>query len=403
MHRVLSRSQSRELDRHAIESCNVPGLVLMENAGRGAAEVIETLLPSGDPVVVIVCGTGNNGGDGFVVARHLASHGVAVGVWLVGSLDKVTGDARINLLAWRGLGGLVSVISSEEQRDELDQSLEQADVIVDALFGTGLDRDLAGLHAAVVDAINQAPAHRVALDLPSGLDANTGRVLGVAVQAQDTVTFGALKLGLVTPNGAALGGHVHVAGLGVPTSMIDHAGWSAEVILRSHVASLLTPRGARTHKHAEGSVLAFAGDSGKLGAALLVAVAALRGGAGLATIASWPEAVRALDQRVLEVMTTALDPEHVEDSVDRALLGRRAVAAGPGFGVDGRARQVVERVVLGWDGPKVVDADALTLFVGSADKLAKAKGSVVLTPHAGEMARLLGMQSKDVEADRAFL
>ncbi len=143
-------------------------------------------------------------------------------------------------------------------------------MIVDALFGTGLDRDLAGLHAAVVDAINQAPAHRVALDLPSGLDANTGRVLGVAVQAQDTVTFGALKLGLVTPNGAALGGHVHVAGLGVPTSMIDHAGWSAEVILRSHVASLLTPRGARTHKHAEGSVLAFAGDSGKLGAALLV-------------------------------------------------------------------------------------------------------------------------------------
>ena len=122
MHRVLSRSQSRELDRHAIESCNVPGLVLMENAGRGAAEVIETLLPNGDAVVVIVCGTGNNGGDGFVVARHLASHGVAVGVWLVGSLDKVTGDARINLLAWRGLGGLVSVISSGEQRDELDQS-----------------------------------------------------------------------------------------------------------------------------------------------------------------------------------------------------------------------------------------------------------------------------------------
>jgi len=294
----------------------------------------------------------------------------------------------------------VSVVSSEADLPALEDSLELAEIAVDALFGTGLDRDITGLFASVVDKLNDSPAIRFALDLPSGLDANTGSTLGTAVRADNTITFGALKLGLLTPNGAALCGRVHVAGLGVPGTIIDAVGHTAEVITHTWVATRLPARRVGTHKHAEGSVLAIAGNAGKIGASLLVATAALRGGAGLATIASWPDAVRALDQRVLEVMTASLDPERVDESVDEVLLGRRAVAIGPGFGVGDASRRVVDRVVLGWEGPKVVDADALTLFAGRADTLAKSRGAVVLTPHAGEMARLLGVSSKEVERDR---
>lgn len=400
MHRVLSRDQIRAFDRHAIETCRVPGLVLMENAGRGAADVIAESATADNGLVLIVCGAGNNGGDGLVVARHLASRGLTVAVWFVSNLEKVSGDARANLEAWRGLGGAVSVIASEDDIASLADALELAEVVVDALFGTGLDREIKGLYALVIETINGCEARKVALDLPSGLDADTGRTLGVVFRADETITFGALKLGLLTPNGAACSGRIHVASLGVPESIIDEAGHSAELITTSAVAAQLRPRAVTTHKHAEGSVLAIAGDAGKIGASLLVATAALRSGAGLATVASWPEAVRALDQRVLEVMTTALDPERIGESVDEALRGRRAVAIGPGFGLGDRSRQVIDHVVLGWDGPKVIDADALTAFAGRLDELAGTRGTLVLTPHAGEMARLLGVKNHEVEADR---
>ncbi len=400
MHRVLSREQIRAFDRHAIETCKVPGLVLMENAGRGAAEVILESVSSDASLVVIVCGAGNNGGDGFVVARHLASRGLPVGVWFVGAIEKVRGDALANLDAWRGLGGTVSVVASEADLPGLTDALELADVVVDGLFGTGLDRAIKGLYAAAIEAINRSPARKVALDLPSGLDSDTGQTLGVVVKADETITFGALKLGLLTPNGAAVCGRIHVASLGVPSSIIDETGHSAEVITSESVGVLLGRRAPGTHKHAEGSVLAFAGDAGKVGASMLVATGALRVGAGLVTVASWPDAVRALDQRVLEVMTTAIDPERIEGSVQEALRGRKAVAIGPGFGLGERARNVIDQVVLGWDGPIVVDADAITAFAGRAMELASAKGKVVLTPHAGEMARLLGTTSREIENDR---
>jgi hydroxyethylthiazole kinase-like uncharacterized protein yjeF len=400
MHRVLSREQIRAFDRHAIETCKVPGLVLMENAGRGAAEVMLESVASDAGLVVIVCGAGNNGGDGFVVARHLASRGLPVGVWFIGAIEKVRGDARANLDAWRGLGGTVSAVASEADLPGLADALELADVVVDGLFGTGLDREVKGLYAAAIDAINRSPARKVALDLPSGLDSDTGKTLGVVVKADETITFGALKLGLLTPNGAAVCGRIHLATLGVPSSIIDEIGHSAEVITSESVGALLGSRAPGTHKHAEGSVLAFAGDAGKVGASMLVAMGALRVGAGLATVASWPEAVRALDQRVIEVMTAAIDPERIDGSVQEALRGRKAVAIGPGFGLGERARKVIDQVVLGWDGPIVVDADAITAFAGRAAELASAKGKIVLTPHAGEMARLLGTTSREVDNDR---
>jgi len=405
---ILSRAQMRAFDRYAIETCHVPGVVLMENAGRGAADVAARLLPSGlgGARVVVVCGAGNNGGDGFVVARHLWSRGADVRVFLAGSPERVFGDARINHDSYLDLGGQVTVVRPTEAAvekgglAELEAALALADLVVDALFGTGLDRTIAASMAAIIEAINRAPGRRLALDIPSGLDADSGAPLGACVEAHDTVCFGHLKVGLLTPQGARLAGRVHVCDLGVPDTILGKVGHVAEVIERRAVAQLFAPREADAHKFAVGAVLVCAGSAGKSGAALLTARGAFRGGAGVVTIATWPEALAAVDARMPEVMAVALDRAAPVARIEELLERRRAVVIGPGFGLDDAAKKVVERVLETFEGPIVVDADAITLFKEKAARLGKAKGSLVLTPHAGEMGRLLGITADEVERDR---
>ncbi len=271
---------------------------------------------------------------------------------------------------------------------------------MDAIFGTGLDRDVEGRQRRAIEAVNSAGGAVVALDIPSGLHANTGAVLGVAVDADVTVTFAHPKLGLLSSVGAAHAGEVHVVDIGVPAELADHLGHSAEIVEPQDVASVLAPRPLHAHKVSVGHVFAVAGSAGKTGAALLVARGALRAGAGLATICTFPDAADAIDQRALEEMTARIEPGALEGSLDGALARAAAVAIGPGLGLDERARRVVDHVVLGWDGPKVVDADAISHFAGRASELRGAKGELVLTPHPGELGRLLGIDSGEVEADR---
>jgi ADP-dependent NAD(P)H-hydrate dehydratase / NAD(P)H-hydrate epimerase len=453
---VLTRAQMRAFDKYAIEACHVPGIVLMENAGRGAADVISAMIEArgracgarppaerapgleidhasideeggagaaaarvptfpvrhvkgpGQPAiypldarVVVVCGAGSNGGDGFVVARHLLARGAEVEVFLAGSSEKVTGESRINHDAYIDLGGAFTEMPDGAPIAPLDAALATADVVVDAIFGTGLDRPVRGHLAEFIAALNRAGARCVALDIPSGLDADSGAPLGIAVQADDTVTFGHLKIGLLTPEGARLAGNIHVVDLGVPESpILAQVGHVAEVIRPETIGSYLTPRETDVHKHQAGDVLVVAGSAGKVGSSLLTATAAMRAGAGLATICTWPEAIASLESRVVEVMTTGLAPERIEASLDEALARRTAVAIGPGFGLDARARTAVDHVVLGWEGIKVVDADAITHFVGRVEALAGAKGRCILTPHPGELGRLLGKSGKAIEHDR---
>jgi hydroxyethylthiazole kinase-like uncharacterized protein yjeF len=455
---VLTRAQMREYDRYAIEACHVPGIVLMENAGRGAADVIAAMIEAQRPAasaaagrakavpalgavpsmppsrraavdaqaakarafpvrhvpapgqpatypldarIVVVCGAGSNGGDGFVVARHLLARGAEVEVFLAAASEKVTGESRINHDAYIDLGGVFAELPEGAHLAVLEEALGRADFVVDALFGTGLDRPIRGHRAEVIAAINRAEARCVALDLPSGLDADSGAPLGIAVHADDTVTFGHLKIGLLTPEGARLAGNIHVVDLGVPDRpILAHVGYVAEVIGARTIGSYLTARETNVHKHEAGDVLVVAGSAGKLGAALLTARAAMRTGAGLVTICTWPEAATALESRVVEVMTARIDPARIVASLDEALARRRAVAIGPGFGLDERARVAVDHIVLGWDGLKVVDADAITHFTDRAEALAEARGEIILTPHPGELGRLLGRSARAIEQDR---
>lgn len=396
---VLSRAQIRAFDQHAIWSCHVPGVVLMENAGRGAADRIESVVPQRG-LAVIVCGVGNNGGDGFVVARHLLTRGWTVRVFVAAENAQIGGDARINLDAWVGLGGAISSLRSQDDLAALSATIERASVVIDGLFGTGLSRPVEGFSLEIIAAINAARVTRVALDLPSGLDADTGEVLGAAVEADVTITFAHVKSGMLTALGARYCGVVHTVDIGVPASIVEHTGHVAELIEASDVASWIPRRSTSAYKHAAGTVLVIAGAPGKTGAARLVAHGALRAGAGLCTIASWPECRETLDGAVLEAMTATIDPEDPIRSLDALLSSHRVVVIGPGLGLDDRARRVIEHVVLHHDGVKVVDADAISMFASEPELLTGAKGSVILTPHAGEMGRLLGHSSREVEHDR---
>jgi NAD(P)H-hydrate epimerase len=351
--------------------------------------------------VIVVCGAGNNGGDGFVVARHLLARGAEVSVFLTGLSESVTGESRINHDAYIDLGGEFTELPPGASLAPLEVALERADYVVDAIFGTGLDRPIHGHLAEVIGVLNASNCHCIALDIPSGLDADSGAPLGTAVEADATVTFGHLKIGLLTPEGARLAGNVHVVDLGVPDRpILAQVGYVAEVIRKETIGSFLLPREASVHKHQAGNVLVIAGSSGKLGAALLTARAAMRTGAGLVTICTWPDAAASLQSRVVELMTASVDPARLHDSLDAALAGRHAVAIGPGLGLDGRAREATDHVVLGWHGLKVVDADALTHFVGRPEALAEARGSLILTPHPGELGRLLGRSARAIEEDR---
>lgn len=396
---VLSRAEMRAFDAYAIGECHVPSLVLMENAARGAADVLcDVVLRKRvrGARALCVCGTGNNGGDGFALARHLIVRGAEPAVLVCGAREDVGGDARANLEALLGVGA--KVVFDATHADVAEHP--GADAVVDALFGTGLDRPITGALAGVVAAVNALGPPVLAIDLPSGLDADTGRTLGAAVRATHTVTFAHPKLGLLTPEGARASGTLHVVDIGVPGALAERVGASARLVEEDDVGVLLHARAAGVHKHSAGHVGILAGSPGKIGAALLVAQGALRAGAGAATIATFPEAFAALAARVLEVMTAELDPGAVGASVDRVLAGKRAIVCGPGFGAEGAPRAAIERVLAAWKGPLVLDADALTVFAGRPEALAETQADVVLTPHAAEAGRLLGRASADIDGDR---
>lgn len=413
---VLSRGQMRALDAHAIATCDVPSLVLMENAGRGAADVIEREVLDGlarGRRVVVVSGVGNNGGDGFVVARHLFTRGADVEVWLAGELAKATHDCRANHAAFAGIGGKIARVPLGGSLEDVGASLARADVAVDALFGTGLDRPIVEPFASVVRLLAERRASQgtlvAALDVPSGLDADTGAALGACVEADLTISFARLKLGHVTGQGARRSGPVHVVDIGVPASLRrDRA---AELIESSDARAVLQPRAIDTHKYRAGHVALLAGSPGKAGAALLAAEGALRAGAGAATIVTWPEAASVLEARIPEVMVTRIaggeqdalggvDEGAIARSLDALLAHKRSVVIGPGFGTGDASRAAARHALSSFPGAIVADADVFTIFAGKPEQLAAAGGRLVLTPHAGELGRLLGRTSDEVEADR---
>jgi NAD(P)H-hydrate epimerase len=408
---VFTSAQMKAVDRAAAQEIGVPGVVLMENAGRGVADLIARRMAALDGVPVhVVCGAGSNGGDGFVIARHLANRGARVSVFLVAPRSKVAGDAAVHARAAERTAGVTMREGAAETSVVGWQTwLAGASVIVDAIYGTGLRADVAGAAAAAIAAMNASDARRIAVDLPSGLDADSGHVRGIAVDAHVTATMGCRKVGLVIDPAARVG-EVAVVDIGVSmAALLPNAlavGPGCHWIEDTDVSPLLPRRPATAHKGSSGHVLAIAGSPGKTGAALLAARGAHRGGAGLVTVAATRETQEALDAKVSETMTAAYAPGDDADAesfsrVSELCARMSSIVIGPGIPTGPGMRALVERVLRDGALPVVADADALNLLGAGAPAVLKAAaGPRVLTPHPGEMARLLGTTAAEIQRDR---
>jgi NAD(P)H-hydrate epimerase len=404
---VLSAAQMRAADRAATERLGVPSLLLMENAGRGVAELVRARFADRRGPVAIVCGGGANGGDGFVVARHLARRGVPARVLLCTPAARLTGDAAANLAALERMGG----VAIEDGSTWTDASawrarLAGAGVIVDAIFGIGLRDAITGVPAAALEAMNEAQAAKVAVDIPSGLDADTGAARGPVFAADVTATMGARKLGLVLDAAAPVGA-LEVIDLGVPIAAPSDTGPVARWLERAAVMAELPRRGRTSHKGSAGHLLVVAGSAGKTGAALLAGRAALRAGAGLVTLASTAAGQTALDAKVVELMTASYtpgedaDPKSSGPALGALAAGKKAVAIGPGIPTGPNMRLLVRDFAARLAAPLVLDADALNLLgVEIVRVLSSAPAPRILTPHPGEMSRLTGRSVDEVQANR---
>ncbi len=405
--RIVNAAQMREADRRTIEEIGIPSLVLMENAGRQTVAAMDAMYDDlTDRKVAVVCGRGNNGGDGFVVARTLMQRGIDVGVFLVGRVADVRGDARTNLEILGRLGLAVVEIADSQAWELHFAEVVACNLIVDAIFGTGLNAPVSGLVESIIADINASGIPVVAVDLPSGLSADTPEPIGESIRANHTVTLAAPKLPLVLPPGEMRCGDVVIADIGIPAEVLESVdGPHLELLTRAAMRELIPPRAPDSHKGDYGRVLIVAGSLGKTGAAHLAAVGALRSGAGLVTVACPSSCLPIVAALGPEYMTEPIDVGDDRlnpEAVDRVLeMARDAVAIGPGLGQSPATKAFVKALVDRATTPLVVDADGLNAFNGDPDRLSGREGrDVIITPHPGEMGRLVGMSAHEVQANR---
>jgi len=404
--KLVTAAQMRQLDQQTIEEIGVPSIVLMENAGRTTYQILRQEFPDLDGPVVVLAGRGNNGGDGFVVARYLANAGFEVMVLLLAEKSQIGGDARINLGILDQLTVPVREIITEE--DLLDQIplLEDASLLVDAIFGTGLSSEVKGLYRTAISILNDTPAPVLAIDIPSGLSADTGHPLGVAVLADVTVTYGWPKIGQIFPPGRDLVGRLWQVDISIPPNLAEIS--RLELAEPADLRLLLPQRYSDSHKGTFGHLLVVAGSVGKTGAAALTGEAALRVGAGLVTVGVPASLNAILEMKLTEAMTLPLsEPEGVQglgrralEELAAAMPGKTALAVGPGLGRHPETIELVRQLVRRSTIPVVLDADGLYAVAHDLESVAEAVAPVILTPHPGEMSRLLGCLSKDVQANR---
>jgi ADP-dependent NAD(P)H-hydrate dehydratase / NAD(P)H-hydrate epimerase len=393
---VLGSAAMREVDRKTIQDIGIPGAVLMETAGRACAEAVQERLPKNSVGKVgVLCGKGNNGGDGLVAARYLINAGHRVDVYLLTKAEQLQGDAAQNYRILERLGFPVHEINQAAALKSLD--LSGCDVLLDAIFGTGLSTEVRGLMAEAIRAINAASVPVVSVDIPSGVSCDSGAVLGVAVKANHTVTFGYPKCGHLLYPGASLCGDLSVADIGFPPDLAPQGPGQAWLLTDQDIAAHVSRREPDAHKGRFGHLLVVAGSTDKPGAAGLCCHAAMRSGAGLVTLAARPEVLNRVVSGPVEFMGAPIENYAQLQSLCQ---DKQAVVLGPGLGTDPVTAQWVRKAVAELGLPMVVDADGLNLLSEHLDLLRQAPAKRILTPHPGEMARLLQITTAEVQRDR---
>ncbi len=408
------------LDRCAIEDFGIPGIVLMENAGLGTVLMMERELgPAKGHFAIIFIGPGNNGGDGLVIGRHLHQRGCEAIFFFLINPDELQGDAATNLTIIRKLKLPFHVIDNASRAKTIPVLFKQIEsrgkscyVIIDAIFGTGLSREISGHFAAVIDLINRPDfAHNipiVSIDIPSGMDSDSGRILGKAVKAYHTATFGCAKPGQIMYGGSALTGKLHIIDIGIPPEVFRKTNIPTELITEDIASSWMKQlqREKSSHKGNYGHLLILAGSMGKTGAAILCAKGALRSGCGLVSLCVPYDLNVIFEVNLTEAMTIPLPTSssiiNISDLtvVMRHAEGKKAVILGPGLGTDKRTAELVLYLYHNLKQPLIVDADALNILAENKAQLKRPAGPRILTPHPGELARLITSTASEIQNNR---
>jgi NAD(P)H-hydrate epimerase len=399
---VAGASEMASIDSYTINTLGVPGIVLMENAGRAVTGVLVSRFDlDGASRVLVFCGPGNNGGDGFVVARGLAARGIPHRVFLTWPVERLSGDAALNAAIYQRSGGTVVEIGEDDDLLSVKEEIGLCAAVVDSLFGTGLGRDIGGVTARLIETLNLAAAPVLSVDIPSGVHGTTGRVMGCAVRADITVTMGLPKLGHFLYPGAAYRGDLYVAEIGLSPSHL-RSGLGAEILEAGDIEKIIPARPPDAHKGMCGKALILAGSPGFAGAAALASLSALRAGAGLVRLASPSSLLPGIEAGITEVVKVPL-PEGAPGvpsgkawaAIEPFLADCDALAVGPGLGAADEALSIARRLVESAEVPVVLDADGLRIL----RKGIAHSSPLVITPHPGEMARTMEIGIEEVKSD----
>lgn len=384
----------RKIDSYCINELKIPGIVLMENA---ALKVVENINLDGFDKFCIICAKGNNGGDGFAVARHLIVRKKNVQVFLIGNSDRMSCDCKNNYDILRNIGVNVVNINSLDDIDILKNSILQSDIVVDAIFGTGLSRDIEGIFDAVISLINENSKYTVSIDAPSGLESDTGKILGNCVRANKTVTFELYKRGFLSYGVGEFTGDVIVENIGIPKLAVDKFTEDDFITSREMIKNSLKVRDKYSHKGDYGRVMIFSGSRGFTGAAYICTQSAVRSGSGLVTLCCNKDIQDLLSSKLVEAMTISLGEE---EKVSDLLKKCDAVAIGPGLGNSEATFNLLKRIIDNYEKTIVIDADGINVLSGKLDILKNSKCKFVITPHVGEMSRITGLSAEYINQNR---
>ena len=391
--KIVTADAMRSIDRYCIEKLAIPSLVLMENA---ALKVLKNIDMKEDNFV-IVCGKGNNGGDGFVIARHLYVLGKSVEVFLIGTEEGMSKDCEVNCKILKNLGIKVNKINNVEDVNDFRESVIRSRVTVDAIFGTGLSKNVEGIYDLVISIINENSSYILAVDVPSGFDSNTGKILGNCVKANKTVSFQLYKKGFLSYGADTLTGEIVIEEIGIPQWVIDKFHKDEFIIDEEMIRKGLVVREKYGHKVDYGRTLIIAGSKGFTGAAYIATEGAVRCGAGLVTLACSEEIIDVMSSKVIEAMTLPLNDKN---QLDEVIAKSNAIAIGPGMGAKVDTLQLVREVIQKAQCPVVIDADGINVLKDNLQLLKECKNKIIITPHLGEMARITGLSIEYIKENR---
>lgn len=400
--KIVTAEQMRSIDKSAITQYNIPELILMENAGKSVADEIIKNFPE-NRTIGVIAGSGNNGGDGFVCARHLFLNNYNVMIFFTGKQEKLTDSARINYNICKNYNIKIININTHQTFKKNRNLIEKCNIIVDAILGTGINSPLRDNLKEIVEYINSLKKYVIAVDIPTGVFSDTPEIVLPVIKADKTITFGLPKISQILSPARKYVGELKVVNIGFPDELLNNKKINTNLITKEFAEKLLPQRPVDAHKGNFGHILVFAGSTGKTGAAIMASISALKAGAGMVTTICATEINNILESSMIEVMTMPVNPGNIDESINKILpLVEKSdvITAGCGISTEPEVKMFLSKL-LGFENKVfVLDADALNIIAEKIELLNNKNSRFVLTPHIGEMARLMKLSNKEVIENR---